>query len=926
MSSFAQNIPLMLPIVKQLFGVADLSDHSRPIRLVLPDSEAQLQQGMLIQHVSGTESLCGGLDLNVICLATSALIPTKSLMAMPIGIQMVNDRGELYQINGLVTEASAGQSDGSLSVYKLRVQDAFALLKHRRNSRVFMDKSITQITDIFYDEWKKNSPIFAASLTLDISGLKQDYPALPFTFQHDEQDADFLSRHWRKHGISWYVRPTDSGLGNTLCLFDDAMSLAQNNAGTVRYHRADATETRDSITSWIGARSLASGSTSIQQWQPQSGQMDGNSQSVKQSNQQGRLGGLSSSLEDKQIFTSSTNLSDNSLDRLGLLQIQRHELASKCFYGESTVRDLRVGEWITISEHPELDQHPNDNDRQFIITELHYNAVNNLPKGTQNQVEKLIQQSQQLGKSSQIFADKNENNSYQNHFTAIRRGIPLIPAYDHRVDVPHASPQIASVVTPNGEEVHCDDWGRVKVMFNGMRGLDHEHAGGAGSSNTDNDSAWVEVITPFAGDGFGAISLPRGGETVVVEFLNGDPDRPLIMGRTFNGVRKPPQFTNTGTLPNNRYQSGIKSQEIKGSRYNQLKFDDTNGQISSQLASQHGDSQLNLGFLTHPRDWTAEKRGEGFELRTDEHGAIRAAKGLYIGTDAQPSAGGQHLDIEAAINGLEQAQTQAKVLQKSALASNANPTTGTYTRSPSLDQQLSDNLKNLAQPNILISTPAGIAVTTPKSHSYVAGESMTFVAQKQIDFNSLGQWTANATNGLSLYSQQGGLKAYANQGSVEIQAQNDAMQLAALKDMTITSSNGNITISAKNKITIGNGSGGIEIMPDGTINIITTGIVNLHAQMFNRLAQAGSSVKLPNFSSTAGVHSHQHKATNPYTHKPTVNVPYLIEVEGQDSIYGLTDSEGLTQRVYTDDRQKIIVHWGIEALIRQQKNTSLEEK
>jgi type VI secretion system secreted protein VgrG len=741
-------LPRLTNIVQSIFGVAALSDKNRPIRLILPADQADLQQGMLIQHVSGSESLCGGLDLDVICLATSALIPTKALMAIPIGIQLVTDQGNLHTINGIVTAASSGQSDGSLSIYRLRVQDAFALFKHRRNSRVFMNKNIIQITDVFFDEWKKNSPLFASSMTLDTSGLKQDYSELPFTYQYDENDFDFLSRHWRKHGIAWFIKPADSnsGLGQVLCLFDDEKSLAQNSAGTVRYHRSDATESRDTLTSWTGARTLTSGSSSIQQWQPQGGSVTSASQTAKNTDQQGRLGSLSSMLEDSQIFTPTSNLADNDMVSLGLLQIQRHELASKCFHGESTVRDLRVGEWISIDEHPELDQHP-DNERQFVITELHYDAANNLPKGVQNQVETLLKHSQWLPTTP--FQD-NAINRYVNHFTAIRRGIPLTPAFDHKIDVPHASPQIATVVTPSGEEVHCDDWGRVKIMFNGMRTQDHAHAGNAGSSSTDSDSAWVEVITPFAGDGFGSITLPRNNESVIVEFLNADPDRPVIMGRTYNGVRQPPKFSDAGSLPNNRYLSGIVSQEVRGSRKNQLRFDDTTGQISAQLSSKHGDSQLNLGFLTQPRDWSAEARGEGFELRTDEHGAIRAAKGMFISSDAQTGAKGQQLDIDAAIRQLEQALGQVKALQQAATQAKADPK-ASYVRHASLDEQMSGNLKDLKQASILISAPAGVAVATPKNQTYAAGQNLILVANQQIDLSANAQITATAAKGMSLY-------------------------------------------------------------------------------------------------------------------------------------------------------------------------------
>ena len=114
---------------------------------------------------------------------------------------------------------------------------------------------------------------------------------------------------------------------------------------------------------------------------------------------------------------------------------------------------------------------------------------------------------------------------------------------------------------------------------------------------------------------------------VLLGSLSGDPDRLVIIGILSNGANPPATFSDTGSLPGNRYLSGIKTKEIKGHRYNQLRLDDTPSQISAQLASEHAHSQLNLGYLTQPRnDGHGSDRGEGAELRTDAAAALRAAQ------------------------------------------------------------------------------------------------------------------------------------------------------------------------------------------------------------------------------------------------------------------------------------------------------------
>ena len=208
-----------------------------------------------------------------------------------------------------------------------------------------------------------------------------------------------------------------------------------------------------------------------------------------------------------------------------------------------------------------------------------------------------------------------------------------------------------------------DEWGRIKVRFLFTRNEDNIHDGGAGSNDNDTDSAWVDVLTPWAGEGYGARFLPRIGEIVVIDFFDGNLDRPFVVGRIHEAQRSPTKFDDKGKLPDTKKLAGIKSKEYQGSGYNQLRFDDTTNQISSQLHSSHAASQLNLGNLSHPKETdTSEGRGEGFELRTDQWGALRAKQGLLLSTYSQDSAGGDHLDASESKSQLESSLSNSKAL------------------------------------------------------------------------------------------------------------------------------------------------------------------------------------------------------------------------------------------------------------------------
>ncbi|MBF3363358.1 type VI secretion system tip protein VgrG, partial [Pseudomonas aeruginosa] len=181
-------------------------------------------------------------------------------------------------------------------------------------------------------------------------------------------------------------------------------------------------------------------------------------------------------------------------------------------------------------------------------------------------------------------------------------------------------PQIATVVGPAGEEIHCDEWGRVKVQFP----WDHE------GRHDEFSTCWIRVAQNWAGADWGHMAIPRIGQEVIVDYLDGDCDQPIVTGRTYRATNRPPY-----ALPDHKILSTIKSKEYKGSRANELRIDDTTAQISAALMSDHGASALHLGYLTHPRPEGGKPRGEGFELRTDEHGAVRAAKGLLLSTEEQ---------------------------------------------------------------------------------------------------------------------------------------------------------------------------------------------------------------------------------------------------------------------------------------------------
>jgi type VI secretion system secreted protein VgrG len=470
----------------------ELVTDNRPFRLRL-DLPGGFNDDMLLpQRVFGSESICGGIEYRVLCVSANAQLPLKKMIAVAAQLDFVTDRGDLRSVCGIVTEACSGDSDGGLASYQLVLRDALAILEKRTNTRVFRNMDEVEIVQRILNEWRQKSSVLGICFkheTDDAFDLRT-YPKREFTMQHNESDAAFIRRLLKRRGIGWYIRAGE--MMHTLVLFNNADSLRQNAAGTIRYHRDAATEERDTITAWSAVRSLQPGTVTRHSWDYMNPQgRDFMLVSTNSSNNQGVNGNeLAATLDDYQILPPHAGDDNEDLFNLGQLRMKRHDYESKCFHGEGSVRDLCAGEYFTLAEHPEVDQH-DANERDFIITDLQVTAQNNLPKALAKRVEGLFARSRWMHGVAEIqiqrdVADKVASGPLRMHvqFTAVRRGVAIVPAFDPRVDVPQAQMQSAIVVGPKGEEVYCDQLGRVKIRFPGTRPEDHEEAASAGASNS----------------------------------------------------------------------------------------------------------------------------------------------------------------------------------------------------------------------------------------------------------------------------------------------------------------------------------------------------------------------------------------------------------------------------------------------------------
>ncbi|MDN6859215.1 type VI secretion system tip protein VgrG [Pseudomonas sp. CAN2814] len=361
--------------------------------------------------------------------------------------------------------------------------------------------------------------------------------------------------------------------------------------------------------------------------------------------------------------------------------------------------------------------------------------------------------------------------------------IPYDEQICFRPEVP-ARPVIAGTIParvtspePNDLYGHIDMEGRYKCHF--LFDRDTWPAG--------RESMWLRLARPYGGDTYGLHFPLIQGTEVRIAFENGDPDRPYIAHAIHDS-----QHPDHVTLKN--YKRNV----LRTPANNKLRLDDSRGKEHIKLSTEYsGKSQLNLGHLV---DAQREQRGEGFELRTDGWGSVRAGKGVFISADVQPGAQGQVLAMQEALDRLKQAGAEIQKLSADAETAKADPA-NVLAQIAFMNEQLNQIEGAVA----LLSAPQGIALTSGQHLQLAAQQNLMLNAGAEADISVAKRLFAGIGEGMSLFVRKLGMKLFANQGAVSIQAQNDKMELTARQAVDIVSTENEIHITAKKRIVINAG-------------------------------------------------------------------------------------------------------------------------
>jgi type VI secretion system secreted protein VgrG len=347
-------------------------------------------------------------------------------------------------------------------------------------------------------------------------------------------------------------------------------------------------------------------------------------------------------------------------------------------------------------------------------------------------------------------------------------------------------------------------------------------------------------------------------------------------------------------------------------------LDDTTNELRTKLGSDHAASQLNLGFLVHPRSGgVGRPRGEGFDLRTNAWGSVRGMKGLLVTTD---TASGPHVDAQGLTGQVGASLSLAGALsevaeQHGADKLDAYESVKTLNEHAQATKKLGhgDRAKEVAafkEPVLGLSSPIGIVSATPASQVLSAGENLHVGSGEDTNIGIGGKLAMAIKDAWSVFVQKSGIKLFAGKGNADIQAHDGSITIAADKDAKVISANGELSVTAKNTIKLNASGAQIELTAN---DVILTMPNNLKVKG-NLIREAPGSVSTnlptsPKYDESAN-YDQQFQVVDEETGKPLANINYKIEVGDGRIISGMTDQDGHTERVQTGDkpeRLKLII-------------------
>ncbi|AAY95282.1 type VI secretion system tip protein VgrG [Pseudomonas protegens] len=475
---------------------------------------------LLLKSLGGGEELGRLFDYQLQLASSDANIDLNQLLGKPMGLSVQLDGGGQRYFHGIVARCSQNIDTGQFASYEVTLRPWLWLLSRTSDCRIFQNLSIPQIIkqvfrDLGFSDFE--------------DALSRPYREWEYCVQYRETSFDFVSRLMEQEGIYYFFRHEKDRHVVVLADAYGAHSSVPGYASVPYYPRDEQQRERDHMFDWHLAQEVQPGSLELNDYdfQRPSARID-----VRSAMPRPHSAGDYPLYDYPGTYVQSSDGEHYAQTRIEALQSlhERIELSGNA-------RGLGVGNLFSLTGFSRQDQN-----REYLIVSIRYY---------------LVQESLESGAGG-------GSAQFESHLTCIDAQQSFRPlATTHKPMV--QGPQTARVVGPAGEEIWTDQYGRVKVHFHWDR---HDQS-------NENSSCWIRVSQAWAGKNWGSMQIPRIGQEVIVSFLEGDPDRPIITGRVYNAEQTVPY-----DLPANATQSGMKSRSSKGgspANFNEIRMEDKKG-------------------------------------------------------------------------------------------------------------------------------------------------------------------------------------------------------------------------------------------------------------------------------------------------------------------------------------------------------------
>jgi len=542
------------------------------------------------------EALSQPFHLEVRFASRDGSLSATELLDRPVSLTIWQDGEVLRRVHAIVSEFGRGDRGHRRTLYSLVARPALWRLDLRHNSRIFQEVSPLTVLNTLCDERGLTDVAFAVT---------RELPEREFLVQYRETDLAFVERLAAEEGLFYFHEFEDAPNGAHRLVFADAPQTLAH-LGERTYHgRAGGTPPSRHVRKLQQLARVAPASVTLKDYSfknPAYAQLHEHAAGDLEDHAQ---------RDDYEHYDYPGRYkADASGDAFTRIRLEHLRSGALTCAAESDLPELAPGVKFTLTDHD--------------LSELNRDWQVVKVKHTGSQPQALEEDGVTQSDGAGMGMTKFDNELI---LTPADRAWRPTPNPKPRVD----GPQIAFVVGPEDEEIYCDEHGRVKVQFPWDRYAEPN----------ETASAWVRVSQGWAGGGYGSMAIPRIGHEVVVSFLEGDPDQPLITGRTYHAVNTPPY-----ALPEHKTRTVIRTQSHKGEGFNELRFEDQAGEEQIWLHA-----QKDLELLTN-NDRTEEIGNDSFltvhhdrigEIHADEHHTVR-------GNHHEQTVANQHLTVQGTLH------------------------------------------------------------------------------------------------------------------------------------------------------------------------------------------------------------------------------------------------------------------------------------